>query len=137
MKTTEYKKPLPHPTGMSESFWKGLREHRLLVQKCEECGRHVFPPRPFCVYCLSDQLRWDQLSGEGTVVSYTIVRRSVVRGFEEDVPYVLAIVELGPYVQMTTNIIRCPVEKLCVGMSATAVFEDVTNEFSLVKFYPA
>ncbi len=67
---------------------------------------------------------------------YTIVRRAGMPGFEKDVPYVFAIVELDEGPRMATNIVGIEPEKVAIGMEVEAFFDDVTPEITLVKFKP-
>ena len=52
-------------------------------------------------------------------------------------PYVVAVVELEEGVRMTTNIVDCAATDVHIGMEVEAVFEWVTDEYSLIKFHPA
>jgi uncharacterized OB-fold protein len=69
---------------------------RLLLQVCGACGRHQFYPRPFCLRCESDQLRFIESTGVGVVYSTTRVRLEVIEGLEP--PYSVALIDLdeGP-----------------------------------------
>lgn len=131
-----YLKPLPTPSPISEPFWRAAREHRLEIQRCRHCATHIFYPRRLCPHCLSPDLEWVTASGKGSVYSYTIARRPTGPGFEPDVPYVIAIVELAEGPHLTTNIVGCDPEAVYVGMPVEAVFDDVTEEVTLVKFRP-
>lgn len=133
---TTYSKPLPRPTAESEPFWKGARNHELLIQRCRACGKPVFYPRLFCPHCSSADLEWVRASGKGMIYSYTVIRRAAFPGFAADVPYVFAIVELEEGPRMATNLLSCPPEKLRIGLPVEATFEDVTPEVTLVKFKP-
>jgi uncharacterized OB-fold protein len=130
-------KPLPHPTPVSRPFWDAAREHRLSLQRCAACGRHVYYPRTLCPHCGDSDLAWTDVSGRGTVYSYTIARRATARPFEPDVPYVIAIVELEEGPHMTTNIVGCDPDAVHIGMPVEAAFDDVTDEVTLVTFRPA
>jgi uncharacterized OB-fold protein len=90
-----------------------------------------------CPYCLSEALEWAQVSGRGKLYSYTVVRRAMHPAFQEDVPYVYAIVELEEGPRVTSNVVNCPVEALRVDMPLRAVYDSVTPEVTLLKFEPA
>lgn len=127
-------KPLPRPTIETESFWRGAREHRLLIQRCTVCKTHIFYPRSLCPECSGRGLEWVQANGKGTIYSYTVVRRAALPGFAGDVPYVFAIVELEEGPRMATNIVGCRPEEVHIGLPVTVSFDDVTPEVTLVKF---
>jgi uncharacterized OB-fold protein len=106
-----------------------------MLQQCGGCNAFIYYPRDRCPHCLSDQLQWQRVSGNGKVYSYTVVRRASTRSFADN-PYVLAIVELDEGVRMTTNVDAAP-ESIKVGMPVAVYFDDVTAERTLVKFKPA
>jgi uncharacterized OB-fold protein len=132
-----YRKPLPIPSPVSAPFWDGLREGVLRVQRCAECAEYVFYPRSLCPSCLSESLDWVKVSGRGRLYSYTVVRRAMHPAFQEDVPYVYAIVELEEGPRVTANVVGCPLEALRVDMPLRAVYDSVTPEVTLLKFEPA
>ena len=132
---SDYIKPLPKPSPTSRPYWEAARRHELQLQHCGACGGYIYYPRPRCPNCMSDNLKWERVSGRGKLYSYTIVRRASTRSFA-DGPYVLAIVELDEGPHMTTNLIAPP-EELKIGMPVTVHFDDVTPQHTLVKFKPA
>lgn len=133
----DYRKPLPVPSAVSAPFWDGLRKGQLRVQRCSGCGRHIFYPRSLCPHCLSQAPEWVTVSGRGKLYSYTVVRRAFHPAFQEDVPYVYAIVELEEGPKVTSNVVNCPLEALRVDMPLRAVYDSVTPEVTLLKFEPA
>ncbi|NPV92136.1 MAG: Zn-ribbon domain-containing OB-fold protein [Firmicutes bacterium] len=72
-------------------FWEGLRDGRLMAPKCRACGEEFFPPRPICPECLGDALDWRQLSGRGTLASWT---EMYFARPEFDTPFFLGLIDL-------------------------------------------
>ena len=134
---SDYKKPLPRPTPASAPFWEAAKRHELQIQRCGSCGMHVFYPRELCPECFASNLQWIKVSGKGTVYSFTIAQQATHHGFAEEIPYVIAIVELAEGPHLTTNITGCKPEEVRVGMPVVTAFDDVTPERTLVKFRPA
>jgi uncharacterized OB-fold protein len=132
----EYRKPLPQPNENSRPFWEGTRAHELRLQRCRQCGKHIFYPRAVCPFCLSERLEWVAAGGEGKIYSYTVVRRAMHPAFQDDVPYVLAIVELDEGPRLTTNIVAAALDEVRVDMRVRAAYDDVTPEITLLKFAP-
>lgn len=132
----EYRKPLPQPNENSRPFWEGTRAHELRLQRCRQCGKHIFYPRAVCPSCLSERLEWVTAGGEGKIYSYTVVRRAMHPAFQDDVPYVLAIVELDEGPRLTTNIVAAALDEVRVDMRVRAAYDDVTPEITLLKFAP-
>lgn len=135
---TAYLKPLPAPDPDSAPFWQACREHELIVQRCAECGEHRYPPRPVCPQCRSRASDWARSAGMGRVFSWIVVRHPVPREvYGDDVPYVVALIELDEGVRMASNIIGCKPDEVRAGMRVEIVFDDVTAEVTLPKFRPA
>jgi len=94
----------PVPDAVSLPFWEGIAEGVLRVQRCGACGRHVFYPRAVCPYCASSELDWVDASGRGRIHSYTVVHRGPPE-YRDEVPYVVALVELDEGVRMMARLV--------------------------------
>ncbi|PKN44219.1 MAG: hypothetical protein CVU59_12210 [Deltaproteobacteria bacterium HGW-Deltaproteobacteria-17] len=129
-------KPKPVVNSWSRPFWDGTRQGRLLIQKCESCGQHIFYPRLSCPSCFSEKLDWVEASGRGSIYSYTVVHNNAPSAFAADIPYVVAVIRLEEGVQMLSNIVECDHEKLVCDMPVEVVFETLDEEFTLPKFRP-
>ena len=134
---TPTRKPLPRVDEESRGWWEALARHELFLQRCRGCGTLRFYPRALCPACLADTTEWLRASGRGTVYSFTVTYQNQAPGFRDELPYVLAIVELAEGVRLMTNVTGCPPEGVRVGMPVEVVFEDVTPEITLPKFRPA
>lgn len=136
--TTQETKPKPAPVvnPWARPFWDGAREGRLLIQRCENCRKHVFYPRVACPYCGSDRLAWVAATGKGTVYSYTVVYNNAPTAFIPDVPYVVAVIELAEGVRMLSNVVQCELGALRCDMPVEVTFERLNDEFTLPKFRP-
>ena len=60
-------KPRPLATPANEPYWQGLREHRLVVQRCSACGKLRHYPRPMCDACYAMDYDWHEIAGRGSV----------------------------------------------------------------------
>ena len=60
------------------------------------CGYATFPPRADCYQCLSSDMEWFEVTGAGKLLSFTKLEYAP-SGFEEDIPYTLALVDYGAY----------------------------------------
>jgi uncharacterized OB-fold protein len=128
-------RPIPKPTPETQSFWDAANRGELQLQRCSECSRTYFPPRPFCPACASRSVEEFAASGEATLYSYVIVHRGP-KGW--DIPYSLAVVELAEGPRMMTNIVGCPQtpEALQLDMPLTVTFEDQPDGPALPFFRP-
>ena len=128
-----YGKPLPTPTPTTQGFWEGLREHKLLIQRCQKCGQIIFYPREFCPNCLSEDLEWFEASGKGKLHSYTIIYSTAYPEFRGEVPLLLGFVELEEGVHMMSNLVNCQPQDVQVDMDVEVVFDDITESFTLPR----
>jgi uncharacterized OB-fold protein len=131
-----YKKPLPRIDEESRGYWEALARHELYFQRCRDCGEQRFYPRALCPACLSSAIEWVRATGRGTVYSFTVTYQNQAPGFREELPYVLAVVELEEGPRLTTNIVGSPPGEVRIGMPVEVVFEDVAPEITLAKFHP-
>lgn len=131
-------KLLPEPTPETAPFWEGCQQHELRIQFCTDCQQHFFYPRIFCPTCLSDRVEWRTVSGTGTLLTYVLSARPAP-GFENELPYAIAIVKLAEGPHLMTNIVGTEItpQNLKAGMPVEVVFEDVNEKITLPKFQPA
>ena len=127
---------LPQPTPETQHFWDGTRAGELRLQRCDECARVYFPPRPFCPGCSSRSVEIFRASGRARLYSYVISHRPAP-GFEP--PYAIAVVELEEGPRMMSNLVDTPQtpEALILDMPLEVVFEAVSEDISLPLFRPA
>ena len=134
----DYQKPIPQPTPETQHFWDGCKDGKLLLQRCKDTGKAYFPPRPFSPYTGSKDVEVFEASGKAKLFSYVINHRPA-KGFEDEAPYAIAVVELDEGPRMMSNIVdgdQTP-EALELDMSLEVTFEEITDEISLPKFRPA
>jgi uncharacterized OB-fold protein len=125
---------LPIADPDTAPFWEACREHRLVAQRCDDCGAFRFPPSPLCDRCRSWNATWTPLPLPGSLYSWIVAYHSVVPEFS-DLPYVVGIVEFDPGVRMPGRVLVEPDECLA-GMPLDVTFKDVES-VSLPEFVPA
>lgn len=130
-------RPVPIEDIDTRGYWEATRQHRFELPRCDGCGKFCFPPRPRCPACLSTNLSWTELSGRGTVYSFTVVCVPIVRGFEP--PYAVAQVELAeqPGLRIITNIVDCDPNDVHIGMPVELTFEELDAGGAVPQFRPA
>ena len=124
----------PSMTADTQFFWDGVKEHRLLIQRCGGCGTLRHPPRPMCPHCRS--LEWDavEASGRGTVFSCVIPHHPPLPGFDE--PYVVALVDLEEGTRLVTNIVGVAPPDVTVGMKVRVQYGEFDDGVVLPLFGP-
>lgn len=129
-------RPLPVPDENTAAFWTAGKAGKLVLQRCQSCDRLQFYPRAMCATCLSDSLEWIEASGKGQLYSHTTVHRALMPGFEDAVPYVVALVELDEGVRLLCQLVNCEPEEAFVGMRVAVVFEQISDQIVIPNVQP-
>jgi len=114
----------------TQHFWDAAKDGKLLIKKCATCGEVHFYPRPFCPFCFSDKVEWQEASGRGTIYTYSVMRRTPV-------PYAIAYVELAEGPRIMTNIVDCDLDAITVGQAVRLVFKPSEGGPPVPMFTPA
>lgn len=136
MAENAYKKPVPRVDEETRGYWEACRRHELVLQRCGQCRTLRYYPRTVCPECLSDEVRWERMSGRGTVYTFTVTYQNQAPGFRDELPYVLAYVTLDEGPQMLTNVVGCKPDEVEIGMPVEVTFEDVNDEIAIPRFKP-
>ena len=131
-------KPLPHPTPKTQPFWDALKEHRIDLQQCDDCGKWVFFPRAHCPHCFSRRLSWKTISGEGELHTFTLSRLPTLPELADELPQKLAVVELDEGPHINTTLVGLDEDQIKVGMRVKPVFDDIVpGEVTLLRYTAA
>lgn len=136
----ELDRPLPQPiTPEARPYWDGLREHRLMLPRCRDCGKAFFYPRVLCPFCHGAAIDWIQASGRGRLYSFEIAYQTINKAFKVKPPYVLAMVELEEGPRMMSNLINVAADPavLRCDMPVEIVFHQLTDDITVPLFQPA
>lgn len=125
----------PSPTPDDAPFWAGLAESRVVLPRCTNCGTWIWYPRGFCPVCHRQSVEWLEVSGQGSVYSYTISTRGL-GPWQERAPYVIAYVELEEGPRVMTNLVGITPEKVSIGQAVKAVVE-FEGDSAALRFRPA
>ena len=128
-----WNKPLPVRDELSQQYWDGALRHEVVIQRCDRCGTYIHPPRVACRACQGRALSPTVVPATGSVYSFTITHTPFVPGYEDEVPFVIVLVDLDvqPGVRIETILRECPHDEVVIGMPVRLVFEDVAEGFSL------
>lgn len=130
--------PVPSSEGLGAEFWAAAGEHRLVVQRCQDCRDWQWGPEIICRACGSENLGYEAVAGKGVVYSWQRPRHPVHPGLKDAVPYIVVLVELpeAGRVRMIGNLLGDPEQPVEIGTAVEAVFEDHEGEppFTLVQW---
>ncbi len=131
--------PRPQADALTEAFWQGCVDHRLVIQRCQNCRHFIHWPRPVCRFCLSTDLEPEEVSGRGTLYSYTVVNQAFHPYYLDKLPYLLATVELEeqPGLMFFTRLTGCTEDDVEIGAPMQVVFEDAAPGLTFPLFGPA
>ena len=85
-------------TGISKvnDFIDYLEKGKVMYTRCKDCGLVFFPPRADCYQCLTSNMEWLEVSGNGKLISYSKLEYAPI-GFGDDLPYSIALLDYGDY----------------------------------------
>jgi uncharacterized OB-fold protein/acyl dehydratase len=129
------RRPRPALTQDNGFWFEGARQHRLLIQRCKECGTLRHPPRPMCSECRSYEWGVVDASGRGTVYSYVVNHYPQVPAF--DYPLAVGLIELEEGTRLVANVIGIDPADIRIGMPVEVEWVDHDPELSLPAFKPA
>lgn len=130
--------PVPRPprrTHETAPFWDACAEGRLVLPRCQRCGELIWYPRRFCPFCAGTEVSWIEVSGHGTVYSFTVMRRGA-GAYADAAPYVVAYVQLDEGPRVLTNVVGADPDQLEVGTPVRVVFDDAGDGEALFRFTP-
>jgi len=105
---------LPNLTPETERFWRAAADGAFLLRECESCGLTYHYPRDHCPDCFSSDVSWREAEGTGAVYAHTSTDH--VPGCPDDeLPLIVAYVELEEGPRVLTNLVDCEPEEIDIG----------------------
>jgi uncharacterized OB-fold protein len=121
--------PAPATNPENEPFFAAARGGELLLKRCLTCDELHYYPRAVCPFCASERTEWVAAGGEGTIYSYSVMRRVPE-------PYAIAYVTLDEGVTVLTNLVDCDFERLRIGDRVRVVFKPAEGDAVVPCFTP-
>ena len=128
-----WNKPLPQVTEISAPFWDGLRAHTVRIQQCDQ-DHWIFFPRTHCPHCGSRSLQWRSVSGAATLYSFTVARVPTLPEFTDEMPQLLAVVELAEGVHINTTLVGMEPADIRIGQALRPVFDERPGTQVLLRY---
>jgi uncharacterized OB-fold protein len=139
--------PLPAISEDSAGFWEGTAAGELRIQRCTNCGRLRFPPRPMCPNCQSLEHEWKPMSGKGRIWSFVVPHPPLLPAFSELAPYNVVVVELDedPTIRLVGNLLASAdgqindidPHAIAIGEPVTVVFQPAGEDVVLPRWIRA
>jgi uncharacterized protein len=129
-------RPLPVANDLTRPYWDAARVGRLDLQRCQACRTLFHPPLPFCDICDGRDLRFETVSGRGTIYTFTVIHANKMPAFEAATPYAVVEVELAeqPGLLITCNMDGTALEDIRIGAAVEVAFVDIGDGMMLPDF---
>lgn len=128
---------LPVKDTVSTVWFDAVAQGKLLLQRDPKTGKAQFYPRAHVVGAPEREPEWFEASGNATLYSYTVVKRSVHPQFASYVPFTLAVVDLAEGPRMTTWIVDVPEAELRCDMPLKVTFREIHPGLTMPCFTKA
>jgi uncharacterized protein len=127
-------------------FQSHLNQKHLMGSHCTHCDALFVPPHMLCTNCFHTEMEWQELSGSGVLVGFTVIHIGlsfmIAQGYGPANPYCSGMVQLaeGPIISGQLVGFDCTQpETIQVGTQVQAVFLHDLNhneESSSLAFAP-
>ncbi len=108
--------------------WRLKQQRYALVgEVCPHCDAKIFPPRDVCPHCGGEAKTQYAFSGKGKIYSYTVMR-DVPTGYEENIPYTVAVVALDEGPMVTAQLTDLGEEPVEIGMPVEMVTRRIRQD---------
>lgn len=111
----------------NKEMYRGWLEHRLVLNRCTDCGRWHHPPSPLCPDCWSTNVVPTEVSGRGTVyLCIKLHQGPPAPDVDYSQPHPVVTVELEEQegLRYTSTVIHCPLDDIVVGLPVKLAWID-------------
>jgi uncharacterized OB-fold protein len=110
----------------TNDFIDYLEKGQVMGTRCKDCKMAFFPPRADCHQCLASNMEWFEVVGKGKLISYSKLEYAPI-GFQEDVPYCIALLDYGDYKVFGRISSDLPEGEIKVGMQMKTAVNTLPN----------
>ncbi len=123
------------PISKTKKFWEGIKEGKIYTTKCKNCGKLNFPPVADCPICLSSDMEWIELNGEGKIETFTHipVKPATFQSFDD---YTIAIARLKEGVRVLAWLTGVKLKDIKVGMAVKLVAKTTPQDVLTYELIP-
>ena len=125
-----YDLPIPRQGIHTKPFWEGAAQNKLMLPRCQDCGRVHWYPRHICPSCHSTNLEWIEGSGKGKIHTFA-VQHLTFGPWAEKAPFVTAYIDLQEGDRMLTVLRGVDAEKpedIQIGAAVEVEFEQANDD---------
>ena len=121
-----------------EQYQKNIEMGKFRAFKCKSCGAVIAPPSGTCYKCGGTEMEWTEVSGKGTLVSFTVIHIAPDE-FKEEAPYYIAIVELEEGTRISARLLGfdpLKPEEVKLGIPLRLAYDKGVSGNAYVAFKP-
>lgn len=124
---SEKEEESPTSPGPDQIYRMYLSRGQIMIQQCDSCSGHFFPPRLMCPNCGSAATTWREASGRGEIYSCSVVRRKPERGGD----YSIVLVDLDEGVRMMSQVLDIAPDKVEIGARVSLGISQLGEEHAV------
>lgn len=123
--TLHWEQTYRHSLGKYSRFFLELENKRFFATRCPTCAKTWVPPRPVCPDDLTIT-EWVELSGRGSLVSWSVLHYANAASPSIQPPYVLAYVKLEGADTLFAHLLRnvTDTNSLSYGSPVQVIYND-------------
>ena len=111
-----------------QTYWDGLLDEKLLLQRCTNCNKLRHYPRPMCDACHSLDYDWIASSCKGSIYTWSVSHHPFHPAFKDQIPYVMITAQLEEPVRLLAPLVKHQQEeKLYIGRTLTVAFLKISD----------
>lgn len=126
-----WEKPLPNVDLDNKPLYQAYKNHDFVLYRCQNCGEWYFP-KSFCRNhkneSFFDNIELEKSSGQGEIFAVATTYRLFHPGFEDDLPYTFAMIELEEGPLFGSQIIGIDADEIKIGLPVEVSFRDILEE---------
>ncbi len=123
------------PHTKVSGFAQHLKDGRLMGSRCAACEQLSFPPRADCPACRHGEFEYAEMTGQGTVVTFTRIEAAPA-GFEDEVPFTVGVIDLAETGRLLAWFGETiPEAEIAVGMEVQVVPRMFEEEEEIKVYY--
>ena len=115
-----------NPAMLTTEFWEEIKNGKLVRPVCQDCEYSFFSPQTLCPQCQSDNWKFRESSGKGSIYSFTIVHRPPDNAYPT--PYIIIDVELEEKWRMYSRLLECSPSEVHIGLPVEVSFQEFRGE---------
>ena len=130
------KRPIPITDSDSDIYWKKAKEKKLYVQHCKTTNQYFLYSRQLISQIDETNVEWVEVSGKGTIYSFTIVYVPAGELFKDKIPYIVGSILLIEGARLISNIIFEDPNKIYIGQKVEVIYQNFENNLTIPMFKP-